>query len=193
MNWMQISGLVLIGACIIAILTAVVIGDQIGYFIAAIVMGIAGNILWWLGKPRYAEDEEEPEECQAKEDGANGQASDRLRRFTPLWYITTSPGFAEGSHSGLVRAPAKRLPRVTGVGSSNLPPSASFPFPPHFPQILNPKHQTLNKLKIPNFKIKTHPALFAFQEQPLSQSYSMPYSVQLSTALLSTLFFLPRY
>jgi hypothetical protein len=30
----------------------------------------------------------------------------------------------EGSHSGLVRAPAKRLPYESGVGSSNLPPSA---------------------------------------------------------------------
>jgi hypothetical protein len=73
MNWMQISGLVLVGACIVAILTAVVVGDQIGYFIAAIVMGIAGNILWWLGKPKYIEDEEEPEESQPKEDGSAGK------------------------------------------------------------------------------------------------------------------------
>jgi hypothetical protein len=31
---------------------------------------------------------------------------------------------AEGSHSGLVRAPAKRLPWVTGVEGSNPSPSA---------------------------------------------------------------------
>ena len=33
---------------------------------------------------------------------------------------------AEGSHSGLVRAPAKRLPDESWVESSNLSPSAIF-------------------------------------------------------------------
>ncbi len=34
----------------------------------------------------------------------------------------------EGSHSGLVRAPAKRLPYESGVVGSNPAPSAIFPF-----------------------------------------------------------------
>lgn len=34
------------------------------------------------------------------------------------------PEYPEGSHSGLVRAPAKRLPYVSGVAGSNPAPSA---------------------------------------------------------------------
>jgi hypothetical protein len=61
MNGLQITGLVLIGACVVAILAAVFNGDKISLFIAALVLGIAGNVLYWLGKPHYAEDDEKPE------------------------------------------------------------------------------------------------------------------------------------
>ncbi|APV45200.1 hypothetical protein Dform_01883 [Dehalogenimonas formicexedens] len=54
MNALRIFGLVLIGACVVSILSAVAIGDNIALFIAAIALGILGNILWWLGKPHAA-------------------------------------------------------------------------------------------------------------------------------------------
>jgi hypothetical protein len=69
MNWMRITGLVLIGGCIVFIFAAVFARTQIALFVTAIVLGIAGNVLWWLGKPRYVEDEEGQEESEPKEGG----------------------------------------------------------------------------------------------------------------------------
>ena len=57
MNGLQITGLVLIGACVVTILAGVFKGDQLGLFIAALVLGIVGNLLYWLGKPHYEQDD----------------------------------------------------------------------------------------------------------------------------------------
>ena len=58
MNGLQVTGLLLIGACVISIFAAVIKGDQIGFFVAALVLGIAGNILYWLGKPHFEDRDE---------------------------------------------------------------------------------------------------------------------------------------
>ncbi|XUX00102.1 MAG: hypothetical protein TUN42_09445 [Dehalogenimonas sp.] len=57
MNVLQITGLVLIAACVVSILAAVFIGDRLSLFIAALVLGIVGNLLWWLGKPHREHDD----------------------------------------------------------------------------------------------------------------------------------------
>jgi len=64
MNILQITGLVLIGACVVAILAAVINGGQISLFVAALVLGIIGNIVYWLGKPHF----EDPDGTSAPPD-----------------------------------------------------------------------------------------------------------------------------
>ena len=58
----------------------------------------------------------------------------RAQHTPAAWRFVASPrrliewnSPVEGSHSGLVRAPAKRLPWVTGVEGSNPSPSAISP------------------------------------------------------------------
>jgi len=58
MNGLQITGLALIGACVVTILAAVFNGDQISLFVAALVLGIVGNILYWLGKPHFEDSDD---------------------------------------------------------------------------------------------------------------------------------------
>ncbi len=67
MNGLQITGLVLIGACVVTILAAVFNGDRIGLFIAALVLGIAGNALYWVGKPTYHDDDDQCSETPPDE------------------------------------------------------------------------------------------------------------------------------
>jgi hypothetical protein len=54
----------------------------------------------------------------------------------------------EGSHSGLVRAPAKRLPYVSGVVGSNPAPSAMIP--PFLP--VSPNNQATKSQGITKFQ-----------------------------------------
>ena len=59
MNVLQISGLVLIVGCVVTILAAAFNGDRVNLFVIALVLGIVGNILFWLGKPHYEEEDSE--------------------------------------------------------------------------------------------------------------------------------------
>ena len=61
MNIMRITGLVLIGACVVFLFAAIAIGDKLTLFIIAMVLGIIGNVLWWLGRPHHEADEDSPE------------------------------------------------------------------------------------------------------------------------------------
>ena len=65
MKLMRISGMVLIAAGIVSIFLAV-IENQVNFFIIALVLGIIGNVLYWVGKPKYIE-EETPEESRSDE------------------------------------------------------------------------------------------------------------------------------
>ncbi len=58
---MRVLGVLLIVAGIASIFLAV-LQNRVNFFIAALVLGIAGNVLYWLGKPKYIEEEEEPED-----------------------------------------------------------------------------------------------------------------------------------
>jgi hypothetical protein len=73
MKIMKILGLVLIGGAIVLIFAAVIVRSQINLFIGAIVCGIAGNILYWLGKPKYITDDEEPTQPPQDDKGSPSQ------------------------------------------------------------------------------------------------------------------------
>ena len=66
MKLMRILGVALIVAGIVSIFLAA-IRNQVIFFVIALVLGIAGNVLYWLGKPKYIEEEETPEESQSDE------------------------------------------------------------------------------------------------------------------------------
>ena len=53
MKQMRILGLVLIVAGLVSIFSAVVTGNPLSLFSAALMLGIVGNVLYWLGKPEY--------------------------------------------------------------------------------------------------------------------------------------------
>lgn len=74
MNGLQFTGLVLIVACVVSIFAGVVRG-QVSLFIAALVLGIAGNILYWFGKPHYEEDDSETPGDQDQKPGGKPPAS----------------------------------------------------------------------------------------------------------------------
>ena len=61
MKLMRILGIALIAAGIASIFLGVIL-SRVNFFIAALVLGIIGNVLYWLGKPKYIEEEEEPED-----------------------------------------------------------------------------------------------------------------------------------
>ena len=61
MKLMRILGIVLITAGVVSIFLGVV-QNEVEFFVAALVLGITGNVLYWLGKPKFIEEEEEPED-----------------------------------------------------------------------------------------------------------------------------------
>ena len=58
MKLMRILGIVLITAGVVSIFLGVV-QNEVEFFVAALVLGITGNVLYWIGKPKYIEEEEE--------------------------------------------------------------------------------------------------------------------------------------
>jgi hypothetical protein len=68
MNIMRLLGLLLIVAGLVSIFAAVIVGNRVNFFIAALVLGIAGNVLYWLGKPKYT-DEEASQNSSSNDEG----------------------------------------------------------------------------------------------------------------------------
>ncbi|MEL7562209.1 hypothetical protein [Dehalogenimonas sp. 4OHTPN] len=52
MVFMRVCGLILIVAAIICMFAAVIAGDSVALFVAALVTGVIGNILFWMAKQR---------------------------------------------------------------------------------------------------------------------------------------------
>ncbi|KTB48065.1 hypothetical protein [Dehalogenimonas alkenigignens] len=61
MVFMRVCGLILIVAAIICMFAAVIAGDSVALFVAALVSGVIGNILFWMAKQRQGRDESDSE------------------------------------------------------------------------------------------------------------------------------------
>lgn len=62
MVFMRVCGLILILAAIICMFAAVITGDSVALFVAALLSGVVGNILFWMAKQRQRQDESESED-----------------------------------------------------------------------------------------------------------------------------------